>query len=809
MEGITAVARARLRRRWVGLVGLGLLAGIVGGMSTAAVAGERRTVTVAPRLIEATRAHDAIITVNALDEDPAVNEAKAAEIRRVIEAQPGVRAVWPLGSFVGRTSESKDWYYPLAGLERDPEIYRPILAAGRLANPEATDEVVITAQTAANTHLGVGSVIDMDFYAPSQFDAVIQGSEERPAGAQDVRLHVVGLLRDAFDISPQATARFMLATPAFARRWGPVLVKQVGFAVKLEDGTAGASRFLSNVSEELGPTAIRPQTNLAALARIASADRVARASILLLGAIIAFIGIFAVVQATRRHLTLDEDENRILEALGLTRRDRVLAATIPGLLTAAVAVGISVLVAYLLSPIFPLGRPRRLEPTPGLQFNAAVLWSGALIAAVVVVGAFATAAAVAGRDARRVPTRLPLGGLGFLTASAPPSVLLGARLALGPASGRNPIGARSIVLGASVGVVGALAAVTFAGSFHGLVSGSRNWGADFHLSMEVPSDELARATADSASPQEGITHRSRAIASDRDVDAVAVQSSATVEIDGRATPAVAFSDVKGHVRPVLRSGRAPVGDDEIALGPALARRLDVAPGDRVRVGLGGQTTSMVVVGTALDSSSVTEDYAEGALLTPSRLRRLTGAEPDLYYQVILVRFGPDADVAAATAELDRRYPWGIMDESAPALPPSLQNIEDVQAVPTLLVVFFGGLVVLALGNGLVIAGRRHRRQFGIVRSLGFTRGQVRATMASMALTLGSVSLAFGVPIGLALGVWLWSALSRQLDVATVVAWPALFVVALVPVVLLLAVLAAAWPARAANAESASAVLRSE
>ena len=78
MEGIWAVARARLRRRWLGLVALGVLAGVVGGMSTAAVAGERRTVTVAPRLIQATRAHDAIITANAIGPDQADNDAKAA-----------------------------------------------------------------------------------------------------------------------------------------------------------------------------------------------------------------------------------------------------------------------------------------------------------------------------------------------------------------------------------------------------------------------------------------------------------------------------------------------------------------------------------------------------------------------------------------------------------------------------------------------------------------------------------------------------------------------------------------------------------
>jgi ABC-type lipoprotein release transport system permease subunit len=816
MDGIWAVARARLRRRWRGLVALGLLAGVVGGMATAAVAGERRTMTVAPRLIAATRAHDVLLTVNTLEPDLEKVEQSKADLLAAIKAQPGVRAVWPAATYIGRTKVSKDWYYPIAGATRRP-LYRPILVAGRLPDPAAPDEVALTAQTAANTHLRVGSVIEMDFYAhtESQISEVMKGTELRPAGKENVRLRVVGVLSDPFDIAPAATSRFMLATPAFAKEWGPELLHQPGFAVNLDDGTAGIERFVAGVEKRVerehgaDPTAIRPQTNLDALRSSESAEGVARTTLLLLAGIVALLGAFAVGQATRRHLSLDHGEGRTLEALGFTRRDRVAAVALPGVLAAVVGAGTAVLVAYLLSPIFPLGRPRRLEPDPGLRFDALVVVGGAAITALVVVGTFAVLAG-ASRRAAPAPGRGRLRWLPLLIAGAPATVVLGTRLAFEPVAGRRVIGTRSAMVGAAVGVVGAVAALTFAGSFHRLVSASPNWGADYHLSIETPSNALAAESSGSDHPQQGILQRSAEIAADPRVEAVAMQASAWIAIDGQPTMSTAISNVRGRIRPVVRTGRVPVGADEIALGPALARRLRVTLGDRVQVRAGGNRASMVVVGTVLDSSSVTPDYADGALVASERLQKLTDDQPDAgYYQVILVRFGPGVDVAAATRAFDRRFPWGIMDESTPAVPPSLQNIADVQAVPVLLAVFFGGLVVLALANGLVVAGRRQRHQFGVVRSMGFTRGQVRATMAAMALSLGGVALALGVPLGLGVGVWVWSALSSQLDVAVTIAWPLLALAVVVPAVLAVAVVASTWPARGANVESAASILRTE
>jgi ABC-type lipoprotein release transport system permease subunit len=813
MEGIWAVARARVRRRWLGLIGLGLLAGIVGGLSTAAVAGERRTVTVARRLIAATDAQDAVLSLNDLTGDRSAVSKQAARIERTIRAQPGVEAVWPVGSYIGRTAHSKDWYYPLAG-DTSSGFYHRIVAKGRSVDPSKPDEVMVSEQTAANSHLRVGSTIHMDFYGWGQADDVADGVEERPDGARDVRLRVVGVIRDPFDIGAGTTNRFMVASPAFARRWGDRIVRDPGFAVRLRDGTAGIPRFVAGVTKR-NPTLVQVHTNLDGIESNRSAEHVARLSIILLAVVLGLLGVFVVGQAVRRHLSLEGDEDATLEALGFTRPDRVVAASITAMVAAgASAVGVAV-VSVAASPLFPLGRPRRLEPAPGMDVNVAVIAIGAAVTALVVCVAFALSSAISG-STRRSATRMPLAAVGGLAAIARPTLLFGTRLAVAPSSRRAGVGVRSAVLGAVVGITGAVAAVTFGASIHLLLGSSSHYGVRYHLSIESPTDALARAPRPpdaSIPPQQGITDRSREIARDRRVDAVAIQGSARIAVDGRPAMAVSMAPVKGRVRPVVRSGRAPVGHDEIALGPKVARELDVSLGDRVTVGGDHRSRSMVVVGTVLDSTTTTPDHAEGALLPDRSLREVTGSARDPegsdYYQVILVRFRNGADVPAATRALDRRYPYGIMDESYATPPPALLNIQDVQAIPLMLAVFFAGLVFVALGNGLVVAGRRHRRQFGIVRSLGFTAGQVRATMRALAATLAVAALAIGLPLGLGVGVWLWSVLSAQLDVGLWVGWPWVPIAVGAPAVLAVAAVAAAWPARAANAEPAAEILRTE
>jgi hypothetical protein len=72
-----------------------------------------------------------------------------------------------------------------------------------------------------------------------------------------------------------------------------------------------------------------------------------------------------------------------------------------------------------------------------------------------------------------------------------------------------------------------------------------------------------------------------------------------------------------------------------------------------------------------------------------------------------------------------------------------------------------------------------------------------------------VGLAVGLPLGIALGRWLWALFARQLSVLSSPTVPVGLLAALAACLLLLAVLAAAAPARAAGRTRVAAILRSE
>jgi putative ABC transport system permease protein len=82
---------------------------------------------------------------------------------------------------------------------------------------------------------------------------------------------------------------------------------------------------------------------------------------------------------------------------------------------------------------------------------------------------------------------------------------------------------------------------------------------------------------------------------------------------------------------------------------------------------------------------------------------------------------------------------------------------------------------------------RRRRDFAIMRALGFTSWQVRGTLCWQALTLAGIALVIGVPAGIACGRLCWQVFAHQLGITPIEAVP----------LAVLAVMAAGWLAAAA------------
>src|SRR5207244_5241347 len=106
-------------------------------------------------------------------------------------------------------------------------------------------------------------------------------------------------------------------------------------------------------------------------------------------------------------------------------------------------------------------------------------------------------------------------------------------------------------------------------------------------------------------------------------------------------------------------------------------------------------------------------------------------------------------------------------------PNNVANLRRVDVVPRVL----GGLLAIiglaATAHALVTGVRRRRHDLAILRTMGFVRRQVGATVMWQATTLALIGLVIGLPLGFAAGRWIWSLVAGGLGVATDPLVPAL------------------------------------
>ena len=129
--------------------------------------------------------------------------------------------------------------------------------------------------------------------------------------------------------------------------------------------------------------------------------------------------------------------------------------------------------------------------------------------------------------------------------------------------------------------------------------------------------------------------------------------------------------------------------------------------------------------------------------------------------------------------------------------------------PASLAALIGALALYAVGYALVTSVRRRRAELAILKTLGFTQQQVRATIAWQGTTMATIGAVVGIPAGLVVGVQVWQRVADSLGVASAARVPALFILAEIPIALLVVNFIAFLPARAAARTRPSVALRSE
>ena len=808
---------SELRAGWRAWTVLVVLIGVFSGGVIATAAGARRTATAYPRLLEATGASDALVSVFNTG-----LEGYYREVARLPQVE-ATSVVAGLPIFPRLPSGEPDEFNgnalaPVSG-GFGRSIDRAKLLAGRLPEPGRPREAFINEVVAERFGLRVGSRFEM---VAAHFDP--EGSDEEPVALIPLTVTIVGIGLSAREVVPTTkldAEELILMTPATYREYSeghPLNFD--GTAVRLREGADMAAfrtaveRLASTRADEVGGDVFFAD-NRDSDRRVQRAIRPQAVALLLFAAFAGLAGFLVLGQALSRQLSEDATEVPVLRALGLTRAQLVGLALGRTVVVAGAAAALAVAVAVALSPLFPIGAARRAEVQAGVEVNLAILGTGALAVVVLfllraALPAWRLASVPAGVQgtAEIAASEPSFVARALQSAGLPPSTAAGVRMALEPGRGRSAVPVRTTLAGAVVGLAAVATTVTFAANLDRLVSTPRLYGRSWDVTVDSGFGAIDRAEAE------------RILRSTPSVAGWSGGYYGEATIGGRAVTAVGLD---GDVTPTIVAGRAPRTADEVVLGTSTLEHAGRGIGDRVAVVIDNEARSMRIVGRAVfpalgRGSFPQTGLGEGLLTTAAAVPPPPDPTvPGPYYNFLLVRFRPGAGPAAEAA-LGRRFrPLCPTDQvcafpgrgSTAERPAEIETLDRIRWTPIVLAGVLGALAVATVGHTLVTSVRRRRRDLAVLKTMGFQRRQVSAAVAWQATTFAAVAALIGLPVGVALGRVAWLALADQLGIVPDVATPLVGVLLVGPATVLIANVIALVPGWLAGRVPPAVVLRTE
>jgi ABC-type lipoprotein release transport system permease subunit len=755
MRAIVTWTAAHVRHRWMMLVVLGLVIGVAGAAALTALAGARRTATTYDRHLEATAGPHAMVTT---DFDPALWRP---DVLDPLLTGDDVEASTAVVAFAMRPAGTEAYLLfevAVFGALDDrfgTELHRFRIVEGRAYDHRREDEVVVTTEIAERMGVGVGDELRFESWTGETLAASITDNFA-PAlpDAPPIEATIVGVTREFQQLLPTENPGAVYFTHAFAER----RLADIGIAMpfgllrlEAENSWPAFDARVRATGADL-ERAYLSQQPTAATAQVDGAIDAQVLALLVFALVAAGAGLVAGYAATARELSVANDDQPSLRALGVTRAERLMGVVGIGVVPALVAGVAAAVGALLASAWFPIGTPGRIEPDPGVRADPLVLVGGAAVTAALVLALSAFVGITITRISDRpVEVARPARSSAiarWVASSAPVSVGVGMALDRGRGSRALPV--RTTLAGCVIGLAGAVAALVFSASLGHLTSTPRLYG----LAADV-------MVGTGGGPEEWRQLADR-LEADPDVEQVATVISLTLLVDDEPNSGLIVDPRRGDPVNVMVSGRAPRAGDEIVMGSAQADRLGVGEGDTVSIAMADGTASRYTVVGIAAHFNAGESYRDQVALLGDSIEPFMSFDSGPWYgTVVTFRDGVDIDAAIAGLQSEGLIAFPT---SLAGTPPAIVNLDEIHVFPLVLAGLLGLLAAAALLHALALAARRRGHELAVLRALGFSSGQLRAVSLSQAATVALIALAVGLPVGLAVGRTAWTVVAGNLGV---------------------------------------------
>lgn len=694
------------------------------------------------------------------------------------------------------------------------------MVSGRLPPASSVHSFLADEAAVHKLHLHMGASVTFGVFTNAQTQLPGIGTPAvQPVGR--ITATLVGIIttpEHVVEDDVDASTGNIVFTPAITSRFLTCCTDFTQTSIEVNGGSSTVAKVGQEAFKLVSPAGSPFTGTSATVAKAERAIKPESIAVGTFGAIVALAALLIGGQLIGRQLRLGAGDAATMRALGadpaMTAADGLLG------IIAAIVVGtlLAVVVAVALSPLAPLGPVRPYYPTPGISFDWTVLGCGMAILVLVLAGvSFALAyryspRRVAQRSERVVENSSRL--VPAVSARLPAPALVGVRFAVEPGLGSDPVPVRSVILGSVLALVIVTATIIFGASLNSLVSHPNlyGWNWNYELASEFGSGNI---------PQTQVAALLK-----RDTD-VATWSGAYFEIpkiDGQVVPIIGERPGTSVAPPIL-TGNGLDGPHQIVLGAVTLASLHKHLGDTVTLQSSAPGNpppqTLRIVGTATmptigQGTSLHLEMGTGAVI-PSEvipaILRSAGVEgspsgPDAIFVRLKAGVNPATAlpqlrrIAAATANSDND---GVVVDAVQH-PAEIVNYKALGAIPAILGIALALGTVVGLGLTLLASVRRRRRDLALLKTLGFTQGQLGAVVACQATVAVTLGALVGVPLGIVAGRYLWNLFANEIHAVPAPTVSALAIVLITLGALVLANLVSLIPGRIAARTSIGTML---